>query len=237
MLCLQHSLLLIYDSSFLQISNLGTLRYPNVSTPNPLHQQETLHSQSWTFRPGSLFPVGLQALTFVAPDFNTRDKAPPPCPGHSPIGGCGVMGNANLNVSWLWFNNELEQINSEQDTVFLITHQPFRCRFGVPDWYFCFSKQMKKEFRNAVSSRGLESAFERGSQLSGHQHRWYDGTSFDEWPSFRQFEASAVKGDVFDSKMSSSFALFHVNDGGETTEVTRWWREKQFWKSSHDVAP
>mgnify|MGYP007044702502 CR=1 FL=1 len=28
---------------------------------------------------------------FLAPDFNTRLKAPPPCPGHSSVGGCGSV--------------------------------------------------------------------------------------------------------------------------------------------------
>ena len=27
--------------------------------------------------------------------------------------------------------------------VVLLVHQPFRCREGVPDWYFCFSSEDK----------------------------------------------------------------------------------------------
>jgi predicted MPP superfamily phosphohydrolase len=86
----------VFHDSFVDISHLGRLTYPNTTT-NLTTNQTLLHAQSWTFRPGPTFAPGLQALTFVAPDFNTRDKAPPPCPGHSPIGGCGVVGHADLN--------------------------------------------------------------------------------------------------------------------------------------------
>jgi hypothetical protein len=91
-----------------------------------------------------------------------------------------------------------------------------------------------KRVNKAVGTRKLEAAFERGAQLSGHQHRWYDGTAFDEWPQFRQFEVSAVKGDVFDAEMSSSFSIFEVDDAGKTTNVVRWWRENRTWMSSEE---
>ena len=146
------------------------------------------------------------------------------------------MGNADLNNvsggSWDWFDRQLRAIDATRDVVFLVTHQPFRCRAGVPDWYFCFSKRMKQAFRTAVIDQGLERAFERGAQLSGHQHRWFDGTAFDEWPSFRQFEVSAVKGDVFDGNMSSSFAIFDVGVDGKTTSTRKFWREAGVWRQA-----
>jgi predicted MPP superfamily phosphohydrolase len=228
----------IFHNNFQNIATLGKFTYPNISIPDSRHPSAFLHGQSWTFRPGPSFSTALQALTFIAPDFNGRVKAPPPCPGHSPIGGCGVMGNADLNNitngSWSWFENQLKQ-NEKNDIIYLVTHQPFRCRFGVPDWSFCFSKSMKKSFRTIVKKNHLEKAFERGSQLSGHQHRWYNGTAFDEWPNFRQFEVSAVKGDVFDSEMSSSFAIFHLNNiSGKLQYIERWWLENNTWINKID---
>ena len=145
------------------------------------------------------------------------------------------MGNADLNNvtggSWPWFTGQLSGLDPERDVVYLVTHQPFRCRMGVPDWYFCFSREMKQAFRHVVSDYRLESAFVRGAQLSGHQHRWFNGTAFDEWESFRQFEVSAVKGDVFDAKMSSSFALFEVDDRGNTIQTSKFWREGGVWRN------
>ena len=250
----------IFHDTFVRARALGRLTYPNVSVPNGrvTNSDSLLHAQSWTFRPGAAFSVGLQNLTFLAPDFNTRDRAPPPCPGSSPVGGCGVTGKADFNNvtggSWDWFQSELQAMSQEvrsaersesnesseskadktllkeeQSVVYFVTHQPFRCRFGIPDWYFCYSKIMKKNFRDVVSKYGLKKLFEGGSQLSGHQHRWYAGTAFDEWETFQQFEVSAVKGDVYDSDMSSSFAVFQVDENGKKENVVRWWRENQTW--------
>jgi len=228
----------IFHDSFVAMSTLGHLTYPNI-TARSKNNSKSLHGQSWTLKPGKTFAKGLQTLTFVAPDFNTRNRAPPPCPGHSPIGGCGVTGNADFNNisngtggSWQWFENEIKTNVRTNDTVFYISHQPFRCREGVPDWYFCYSKTMKQEFRTLIQRYELEPAFERGASLNGHQHRWFDGSCFDEWPHFKQFEVSAVKGDVFDAKMSSSFAIFEIDDVGSTTGIQRWWRENKIWMSS-----
>ena len=141
----------IFHANFEHLSTLGSLTYPNVSVVDPRHSFPShLHGQSWTFHPGTSFSPAIQALTFLAPDFNGRIKAPPPCPGHSPIGGCGVMGNADLNNitngSWSWFDNQLKVLNTaglnEEAVVFLVTHQPFRCRFGIPEYvmqHFCIS--------------------------------------------------------------------------------------------------
>ena len=46
-----------------------------------------------------------------------------------------------------------------------------------------------------------------------------------------QWENSAVKGDVFDAKMSSSFAEF-VFDAGNVRAITRWWVEGKEWQSA-----
>lgn len=72
-------------------------------------------------------------------------------------------------------------------------------------------------------------------QLAGHQHRNFNGSAFDNegWDSFRQIEASAVKGDVFDSDMASTFLVLTVDDDGEISAIDRHWRERGEWK----VAP
>jgi hypothetical protein len=157
----------LFQDSFVRARALGRLKYPNVSVPNgKVNSSSTtttttidslLHGQSWTFRPGSSFSEGLQKVIFFAPDFNTRRKAPPPCPGSSPVGGCGVTGRADFNNvtggSWDWFQSELQAMaaaDHDSDVIYFVTHQPFRCRFGVPDWYFCLSNNMTETFRETV---------------------------------------------------------------------------------------
>jgi hypothetical protein len=230
---------------------LGSLTYPNTTAT------ASFHGQSWEFRPSlERFGHGLHSLRFLAPDFNTREKAIPPYDG--------VLGMAALNNfsggSWPWFleaihnnaqahgahaNAAVDDANADMvQATFLLTHQPFRCRFGVPDWYFCFAKRMKAAFRGAVESAppALMDSLFLGAQLSGHQHRWFDGAAFDEdhWENFTQFETSAVKGDVFDKKMSSSFMVFHISDAeptlGHTVRIDRYWREDGQWRQNATTA-
>ena len=237
----------IFASAFTRItaSGWGTLVYPNTSCPDPAHgagAAAVLHAQSWDFRPDPRrFGPALAGVRFLAPDFNTRRKAPPPCPGHSPVGGCGVMGMADLNNitggSWPWFQSRLHAHASNATTVttFLVTHQPFRCRPMVPDWIFCFNGHAKAAFRDAVAQApaSVRESLHRGAQLAGHQHRWFSGDAFDQsdWKGWTQWENSAVKGDQFDRNMSSSFSVFHIESKNETTagasSVTadRWWLE------------
>ena len=99
---------------------------------------------------------------------------------------------------------------------------------------------MKAAFRDAVENapRSVMDSLLLGAQLSGHQHRWFHGTAFDEenWKNFMQYETSAVKGDVFDKEMSSSFMVFHISNEeatlGQTLRIERYWREDGIWRQN-----
>ena len=233
----------LFHDMFTRADTMGTLIYPN-KTANA-----HFHGQSWEFKPSlERFGPGMNSLLFVAPDFNTREKAIPPYDG--------VLGMAKLNNftggSWPWFVDRLAAIANQDTNVslsgedestraaFLVTHQPFRCRFGVPDWSFCFSHRMKAAFRTMVEGlpQTVMDSLLQGAQLAGHQHRWFDGTCFDEdaWKGFRQFETSAVKGDVFDKEMSASFMVFHISNDdeslGQTLQIDRYWREDKLWQKN-----
>ncbi len=218
------------------------LNYDNKTTWNPINQMNSTF-QSWSFVHNNV-DSDLNNVMFIAPDFSTRIKAPPPCPGHSPIGGCGVMGMAELfnftGGTLDWFQNQIEKkINQNIKNVILLTHQPFRCRVGVPDWYFCFSKRDKAIVRSIFQNAARQHTKGLGlfwGQWAGHQHRWFNGTSFDEieFQHFRQWENSAVKGDVFDSNMSSSFTIFTFDDG-DIVGIEKFWAENGVWKSEHGV--
>ena len=90
---------------------------------------------------------------------------------------------------------------------------------------------LRSIFEKAGTNHGKGLALFWG-QWAGHQHRWFDGTAFDEpaFKHFRQWENSAVKGDVFDSKMASSFSIFTF-EHGEIIEIKKFWREKNTWKN------
>ena len=254
--------------------------YPNTTVYNPIRKCNSTFS-SWQFTAGPSLGNGgdLDGVTFLAPDFNTRQKAPPPCPGHSPVGGCGVPGVADLhdfpNGTLDWFKSRLGSIvgrppalpteerlpqpavpaSASADTgsadaplsnplqrratasapaamppAFMLTHQPFRCTMGVPDWYFCFSHPHKVTLMDAMDAAGA-SAEKWWGQLAGHQHRWFNGTSFDEpsWSMFRQWENSAVKGDATDTLEASSFALITVENKVVQSTIQKWWTESGVW--------
>ena len=223
----------------------GGFIYPNASVHNPQHNC-TSTFQNWELQ-GSAMPGNsddLAPLLFIAPDFNTRQKAPPPCPGHSPIGGCGVPGVAALNNFsggvFPWFESRLDALptNGQANrSVFWIIHQPFRCEFFVPDWYFCFNKKQKAGIRAVVDARPPSVRASLWGELAGHQHRWWSGTAFDEpgWEHFAQLENSAVKGDAKDHRMASSFQVFVV-ETGTVVETVRFWTEGGVWQTNHTDA-
>ena len=229
-------------AAFMHSSSI--LVYPNSTAYDP-RRNITTRLQSWEFQPGLEFGSDLAGMTFIAPDFNTRKRAPPPCPGHSLVGGCGVPGQADLHDfaggTLEWFEERLDALASRRghfaasDTVLdgsvvLLTHQPFRCAPGVPDWYFCFSGSDKATLRKSIDRHGLRAAF--FGQLAGHQHRWFNGKAFDEpsWSTFRQWENSAVKGDKADHAMASSLSVFTVQRA-RVTGVTQYWQECGVWRN------
>ncbi len=78
-------------------SSDGSFFYPNITTFNPRHHCNSSF-QSWELHVGGAAGAAMfednsefDGLIFIAPDFNTRLEAPPPCPGSSPVGGCGYV--------------------------------------------------------------------------------------------------------------------------------------------------
>ena len=227
----------VFQTTFERFQCQQNFSYKNVTVYNPSHMCNSTF-QSWSLS-GSCDVLqnnkDLQNVKVIAPDFNTRLRAPPPCPKTLPTGGCGVLGMAELfdfkNGTLDWFRKEVtDNTPQEIETVIFLIHQPFRCRFGVPDWYFCFSKENKKVIRNIISSSPVDNKKFWGV-LAGHQHRWFNGTAFDEpaFKHFRQWENSAIKGDYFDSKMSSSFTVLTFEDSN-LIDLEMHWRENGVWK-------
>jgi 3',5'-cyclic AMP phosphodiesterase CpdA len=171
-----------FAPQFKAFADRGGFSYANTTAWNSDHKCNSTF-QSWTFS-GDGAPndpaADLKGVLFIAPDFNTRKKAPPPCPGHSPTGGCGVPGPAELSNFtagvWPWFEEQLHGITALTKQVVLLTHQPFRCRPGVPDWSFCFSSSDKASIRSLLTAAAAKHPLKMDlfwGQMAGHQHRWY----------------------------------------------------------------
>mmetsp|Transcript_8409 Transcript_8409/g.12243 ORF Transcript_8409/g.12243 Transcript_8409/m.12243 type:complete len:155 (-) Transcript_8409:6-470(-) len=131
--------------------------------------------------------------------------------------------------SFPWTRDQLQHIGSDASTnvseVVLITHQPFRCREGVPDWYFCFSSEDKASLRVAFEQDLNDNVDLLWGVMAGHQHRWYSGLAFDEsdFSHFKQWENSAVKGDALLHNMSSSLSVFEASNGKIVGGVRHWY--------------
>lgn len=130
----------IFAPTFAALGRFRGFSYPNSTSGSATARRRF---QSWMLQLDShdLGP-SFDGLTLIAPDFNTRLKAPPPCPGHSPIGGCGVLGMASLNNesggAWPWFEHQLDVLAASRTarvnrSILLLTHQPFRCRLPIPE--------------------------------------------------------------------------------------------------------
>lgn len=229
-----------FAATFASFARQPGFTYPNTSVHDPHHACHSRY-QSWELRlAAEVYGADLAGLTFIAPDFNTRARALPPCPGHSPIGGCGVPGNADLHDftggAMPWFRDRLAALAKRTPvqrpprSVFLLTHQPFRCRVGVPDWVFCFSGAHKATVRTALLAAGAGVLPAFWGVLAGHQHRWFNGTAFDEtdFRGFRQWENSATKGDAIDHNASSAFSTWRFAASRLST-ITRHWQEGGVW--------
>ena len=229
-----------FAPSFASLSRLPGLTYPNTTAFDPW-RMHTSRYQSWELRlDRTAYGPDLGGLTFLAPDFNTRARALPPCPGHSAVGGCGVPGNADLHAFpggvMPWFEGRLRALAKRPPSerpdrsVFLLSHQPFRCRPGIPDWWFCYSMEKKADVRDAILGAGPNVLPAFWGVLAGHEHRWFNGTAFDEprFGRFRQWENSATKGDWFDANASSAFSTWSFT-AGRLTMITRSWQEGGAW--------
>lgn len=152
---------------------------------NPNHAFEVWY-QNW-----ELHYCGLH---FYANDFNARK------PAVRELGYKGSWPGVELHNyhmgTFQWLNSTLLSLQSGNMTVadssiVLMQHHPFRAPLGVPDFIYGWSSSQKKAIR-AV----LELAFpveKYWGVIAGHWHRWFDGTAFDEWPTFRQWETAACK--------------------------------------------
>lgn len=141
-------------------------------------------------------------LIFFGLDWNSRQHAA------SMLGYKGAWPGADLHDysggTFAFLREQLATIENDTRPVVLMQHHPFRAPLLVPDFIYGFSGKQKEAVRNLLSTYLPVERY--WGVLAGHWHRWFDGTAFDEWPSFRQWETEACKA-------GGAISLVRVNEG------------------------
>lgn len=189
--------------------------YNDASTFNPVN-----NCTSWfqNFELSVALPGGGVALV-LALDWNTRDHALPGWKGALPQAALSNFTGGTLP----WLTARLAAARARGVTrVFLAHHQPFRCPFPIPGFAFCFADADGAAVRDALTAALPASGY--WGALNGHIHEWDNGTAWDAWPQFRQWETSACKGAASDANVTSAVATMALGADGDTTRINYYWR-------------
>lgn len=110
------------------------------------------------------------------------------------------------NGTFQFLNERLRLLSKSNDQrkIIMMHHHPYRAPFIVPDFIYGFSSEQKTKVREMLLSHLPKERYI--GIIAGHWHRWFDGTAFDEWPEFKQWETEACKA-------TSAFSLVHIKNG------------------------
>jgi len=175
------------------------ITYNNDSVYNPLYNI-TSNFQNFEVKIDN-------GMVFYGLDWNTRK--------HAMRGDKGCLPNAELynfpGGTYQWLESRLKKLDFFDRQIVFLQHQGFRTMAIPPDWIFTFNRTEKEQFRNLLlKHRLLNNYF---GVFAGHLHRWYNGTAFDEWNTFVQWETAACKGEWDDDLIHSGFTLASVENG------------------------
>lgn len=140
--------------------------------------------------------------TYFGLDWNSRK------PALNIVGYKGAWPGAELhnfaNGTFQWFSNRLAALHhtTSNPKVTMFHHHPYRAPTGVPDFIYGFSSAQKTTVANLLTSSFPKPSY--WGIITGHWHRWYNGTALDQWPQLIQWETEACK-------VSSAFSLVHVH--------------------------
>lgn len=172
------------------------------------------------------FEVDLSAtagLVVLACDFNTRDHALPGWKGALPMAQLFDFPGGTFE----WVAERLQAPRAAPNPRFVFMHhQPYRCPDLIPDWSFCFSTPDKSTLRGMLTQYYAPDAF--WGVFAGHLHLWANETAFDEWPTFRQWETSACKGNAAQPNITSAITVAHA-EAGDVQQLDYYWRIGAQW--------
>jgi predicted phosphodiesterase len=150
------------------------------------------------------FEIKIGRLVFYGLDWNSRRHA------LSVLGYKGSMPGGSLydfpGGTFQWLQQRLKLLSSSPDQfnqVVFLQHQPFRTPWWGPSWLMTFTSEEKAKFRSMISN--IMPVEKYWGVFAGHFHIWYNGTAFDEWPTFMQWETEATK-------TTSAFTLVTVKN-------------------------
>jgi hypothetical protein len=154
---------------------------------NAEHKNITSFFQNWALR--------FCGASFFGLDWVSRAHA------LSALGYKGAWPGAELHNfvggTFQWLATELQRLQADANgsvppnSITLLQHHSFRAPLGVPDFIYGFSGDQKTQVRALLSNYFPEQQY--WGVIAGHWHRWFNGTAFDEWPTFRQWETDACK--------------------------------------------
>ena len=142
------------------------------------------------------FEIRVPGTVLLALDWNSREHAVPGYPGALPEADLHDFGGG----SFPWLETRLSVLPPSGRVIFL-QHHPFRPMVPLPSWAACFSSDEMAQFRAALAAAAPVDRY--WGVFAGHLHRAYQGTAFDEWPTFAQIETDA-------SMDSGAVTLVHV---------------------------
>ena len=149
--------------------------------------------------------------TYYGLDWNSRQ------PALNIAGYKGAWPGAELHNytggTFQWLDSKLANLASSAplSKITMLHHHPYRAPFGVPDDIYGFSHQKKYDVVHVLQKHFPMSSY--WGIVTGHWHRWYNGTALDEFPHFIQWETEACK-------VSSAFSLVHVH-GSAITHIDK----------------
>jgi len=162
---------------------LSTLyNWNDVSVWNP-EENITSCFQNWEMRVGN--------ISFLSLDWNSRMSAAtklgylgawPGCQLHNFTGG-----------TFQWLGERLSAIPSNIKTIILLQHQPFKAPPIVPDVIYDFPITWRHDIKELLLQH--QPAEKYWGVFAGHYHIWWNGTAFDDWREFREWETKACKKD------------------------------------------
>lgn len=150
-------------------------------------------------------------MVFYGLDWNSRMAAAPGYRGAWP----GVQLHNFTGGTFDFLEKRLALLSQTKSRTFQIVslqHHPYRAPLFVPSDIYGWAGWQKAAMRTLFETYfPVEQYF---GVIAGHWHRWFNGTAFDEWPTFRQWETAACKEGGY-------ITIATVSNGNQITDLER----------------
>jgi len=160
----------------------NTYDYNNETVYNPEHDIYSWF-QNWQLRIGN--------TVYLSLDWNSREAAVWELGYQGSMPGGEIHDFPGGTIQWVAY--QLQNLPITTETIICLQHHPYRTPWYIPDYIYGFTHDDKAAIRQVLSE--YQPLDKYWGVFAGHYHIWSNGTAFDEWPSFWQWETSACKVD------------------------------------------